>query len=257
MEREKRQEFVERTKNLLTAAESQVTSEKSQRSTGGSKKVTIHVQCACEQTIIVCCRFSSREPNSIRKAKNSSMIQQISSRIRTKRIENERKSLVITMINVKENHRSRSSAQSLVCFEQRSCLLCRKRKALARSDSENDNRESVKRKKKSNRKKQTSRVAISDDDDDNNNNNNNSNDDVHDNKRTNSHSNKTRHDDDEDDDDDDDADVADRPANDDDDASQDAREQQVSDDEHDNHERDVEHKQKRKATSRKTVGQRV
>lgn len=39
MEREKRQEFVERTKNLLTAAESQVTSEKSQRSTGGTKKV--------------------------------------------------------------------------------------------------------------------------------------------------------------------------------------------------------------------------
>ena len=38
MEREKRQEFVERTKNLITAAESQVT-EKSQRSTGGSKKV--------------------------------------------------------------------------------------------------------------------------------------------------------------------------------------------------------------------------
>jgi len=39
MEREKRQEFVERTKNLLTAAESQVTSEKSQRSTSGTKKV--------------------------------------------------------------------------------------------------------------------------------------------------------------------------------------------------------------------------
>ena len=39
MEREKRQEFVERTKNILTATESQATSEKSQRSTGGTKKV--------------------------------------------------------------------------------------------------------------------------------------------------------------------------------------------------------------------------
>lgn len=39
MEREKRQEFVERTKNLLTTTESQPTSEKAQRSTGGSKKV--------------------------------------------------------------------------------------------------------------------------------------------------------------------------------------------------------------------------
>ncbi len=40
MEREKRQEFVERTKNLLTAAESQGTSEKTHRSTGGTKKVS-------------------------------------------------------------------------------------------------------------------------------------------------------------------------------------------------------------------------
>lgn len=41
MEREKRQEFVERTKNLLTAAEVQST-EKGQRSTGGSKKRVKH-----------------------------------------------------------------------------------------------------------------------------------------------------------------------------------------------------------------------
>jgi hypothetical protein len=40
MENEKRQEFVERTKNLLTAAESQGTSEKSQRSAGSTKKVS-------------------------------------------------------------------------------------------------------------------------------------------------------------------------------------------------------------------------
>ena len=43
MEREKRQEFVERTKNLLTSAESQMTSEKGHRSTGGGKKV---ISCA-------------------------------------------------------------------------------------------------------------------------------------------------------------------------------------------------------------------
>jgi len=46
MEREKRQEFVERTKNLLTAAESQGTSEKTHRSTGGTKKVLHFSVCA-------------------------------------------------------------------------------------------------------------------------------------------------------------------------------------------------------------------
>ena len=43
MEREKRQEFVERTKNLLTAAESQGTSEKSQRSTSSKKVRSFHL----------------------------------------------------------------------------------------------------------------------------------------------------------------------------------------------------------------------
>jgi hypothetical protein len=53
MEREKRQEFVERTKNLLTAAESQGT-EKSQRSTGGTKKVLHFCVCGIYYVFVFC-----------------------------------------------------------------------------------------------------------------------------------------------------------------------------------------------------------
>jgi len=100
MEREKRQEFVERTKNLLTAAESQGTSEKSQRSTGGGAKKVIYL-----------IRFFSLLFNrliisdlNMKKKKSLSMIPLIFLPIRKKPRKNERKD---HRKMAKENHRSK------------------------------------------------------------------------------------------------------------------------------------------------------
>ncbi|CAF1180570.1 unnamed protein product [Rotaria sordida] len=120
MEREKRQQFVERTKNLLTT-ESQVTSEKSHRSTGGTKKRQKHED---EEEFI-----------------------------------NDTTDL-ITNTEKAQKKRARKTYDGEDKRERKSS---KKRKLIARSDSENENDETVKRKKKSNHKKRSSRITTNDD----------------------------------------------------------------------------------------------
>jgi hypothetical protein len=99
MEREKRQEFVERTKNLLTAAESQGTSEKSQRSTGGGAKKVIYLI----RFFSLFNRLIISDLN-MKKKKSLSMILLIFLPIRKKSRKNEPKD---HRKMAKENHRSK------------------------------------------------------------------------------------------------------------------------------------------------------